>query len=711
MSIEIKCGTCSKRFRVADRYAGKRVKCSNCSAAINVPEALPTHETRFGPVSESELNSDQLLERVSSIELPMGEEIVVQKPRQGIDAAFRAAKARPVPRKFRLLNFPGAAATYLLLPWVVGLLCLIPTIWRGTQIAMVSDPMWVDVVEFSLTLILYIGLIVPLTTHGMRIAGRMLQFELPSYLMLRTFGLFALPFSLGAIFFWQIGVSGLIFGLLLGLFLLGPLLLVAFQLELVEAAIAWMMGTLFFGVTAAATVGMMFMAGLVIAGTIASREPGDVKHHVVTQGPVKSTTSQSAGPSTPALVGAVSVPTTQQDDLAGFVAVAPLAPSDTTAVAPNSAPHDLPSSTPQVVGPVALPPLPEKNAGIRIEPSRIVVSAEVLDWLGPVEALLPSGADSNLPAVLKRTPAVESVVTFDPRKSRIVQDMRFTRDNTADDQYLTMSGGATIIRLASWPRLRLEFVTGGAGSSSKGIALDEKLGTPKLLGISANEMLLIRRQSGGQTMLETWNLRVNAAGRVVKTPTLSAHSAAISPDGKAIAVAGMVDTTAQVQMMEPGRIRKFTIKQFDPRWPLEPAALSFSPDSTHLAVCLERGGGLLVAAWNLVTAKAYEEHVYPAGTFSADALSEFNGSALEWLPDNETYVLYGKLLVDAASGTSLGMLGVPGVVSQRVTDDKGIELLATAAHEERRVVHVELNVDAITEARHATTMPATAPAK
>jgi len=37
--IEIQCGKCNRKFRVPDKFAGKRVKCAGCEAAIAVPGA------------------------------------------------------------------------------------------------------------------------------------------------------------------------------------------------------------------------------------------------------------------------------------------------------------------------------------------------------------------------------------------------------------------------------------------------------------------------------------------------------------------------------------------------------------------------------------------------------------------------------------------------------------------------------------------------
>ena len=38
MSIEFTCGECKKRYRVKDAYAGKKIRCPNCCAAVEVPE-------------------------------------------------------------------------------------------------------------------------------------------------------------------------------------------------------------------------------------------------------------------------------------------------------------------------------------------------------------------------------------------------------------------------------------------------------------------------------------------------------------------------------------------------------------------------------------------------------------------------------------------------------------------------------------------------
>lgn len=41
MPIEVKCPQCSRKFRIPDKYSGKRVKCPGCQGAIAVPSSGP----------------------------------------------------------------------------------------------------------------------------------------------------------------------------------------------------------------------------------------------------------------------------------------------------------------------------------------------------------------------------------------------------------------------------------------------------------------------------------------------------------------------------------------------------------------------------------------------------------------------------------------------------------------------------------------------
>ena len=255
MPLEIKCESCGKRYRVDEKFAGKRVKCRNCGASIAVV-AEGDDEQDLSALSAASMAGESMGESVSSfVGAPAqfdrsparedeGDEQGDEAPLPGgFGAAIRAARSRSDSRRFRLLAYPGAKVVDQALPWLIGAACLIPIIWQGIAHAMASAPAWITFTHFGLIFLLFLVLIVPATTRGIRMAGEMLHFQLPDSAGWRTLGVFSLPFALAALFYWQIeGMSGLIFGLAVGILLVGPLLLVVLQLHWVEAVVAWMMG-------------------------------------------------------------------------------------------------------------------------------------------------------------------------------------------------------------------------------------------------------------------------------------------------------------------------------------------------------------------------------------------------------------------------------------------------------------------------------------
>ena len=59
--IKFKCSKCEKSYRVADEYAGKRVRCKECSTVNTIPS--PPQETASSGDSVATYNS--LLEELS----------------------------------------------------------------------------------------------------------------------------------------------------------------------------------------------------------------------------------------------------------------------------------------------------------------------------------------------------------------------------------------------------------------------------------------------------------------------------------------------------------------------------------------------------------------------------------------------------------------------------------------------------------------------
>lgn len=648
----------------------------------------------------------------------------------GFGAALRMARTRGGVRRFRLLAYPGAAAVDAMLPWAIGLACLVPVIWQGANLAHASNPQWVGFTMYGLTLLLFLNLIVPATTHGLRIAAQMLHFQLPPSPGWRILGIYSLPFALAAMFYWQMdGMSGLIFGLVVGALLVAPLLLVVMQLHWVEATVAWMTSVLFFFGSVAVTAGVMFVVGLIITASTAGA-PAKPPAKVIVQSTTRPAIINPATEPVAQLPDKVPlnppmVPTTGPTDVATLPPSPPIPPPDDggffggfpSQPPPVGEPPKVPKNDPPVPEPAGNhnplvsepttknnPPVPEpvlKPGQIVVKSSPIVKVVKELNALGDIDALLESDVAGGTAVVLKRTGESDRLVAVDLAKSATGGETTFKSDPQVNGRYVSTPAGDGIVRLASWPKLRAELLPLTPSRVDKAMNLNDVNGTATLLGVATSDVLLIGWQKNEQYAAEPWSLKTGQALRGFRVPTLIPNGTAISSDGKTLAVAAKIDGAAEVFLFDiaSGRFRKYPITGLDAKWPLEPVALTFSPDSSRLAICFEHDGGILVSSWIAATGKALPDQTYTPGRLPIPARTAFTGRALDWAGDNTTWLLYGQILLDANSGQVLGVLGIDQTIQQHVIDSKTLVLLAKVNSGANRLVQVELDPAAIAKLR------------
>ncbi len=345
---------------------------------------------------------------------------------------------------------------------------------------------------------------------------------------------------------------------------------------------------------------------------------------------------------------------------------------------------------------------------MKIAESPIVSSAKELEWIGEYDVVLQSDNTMGPMAVRRRTADSDRVLLLDPSHSKFAGEVPFKKDLQTNDRYVLTSTGDAVLRLASWPKLRVEVLPLVAGRPVGAIGLSELNGTPTLLGVTSNDQAIIQWEKQGMYAIETWNVPHQPGGRGFRVPMLVPNGVALSPDGRSMAIATKVEGPAQVQIFDliTGRAKKFPIKDLDTKWPLEPVALVFSPDSSRIAICFENNGGILIVTWNAFTGRQLTAHIFVAGMMPIPPRTKFTGRALDWAGDSSTFLLYGQTVIDAVSGQALGILGVEGVVSQHVIDGKTIDLESVLESGTKRLVRVELNPEALAKSR-----PVTQPAK
>lgn len=114
MPIAFSCQQCSKPYRVADNFAGKRIRCKQCQAVIEVPQAL----AEVAPGAHNEPNPQLPMAR------PMPQARPVPMPPKvaaGVAAPFGVAAPQGVgPRKVNFVFLAGAALLIFgfMTPWI-----------------------------------------------------------------------------------------------------------------------------------------------------------------------------------------------------------------------------------------------------------------------------------------------------------------------------------------------------------------------------------------------------------------------------------------------------------------------------------------------------------------------------------------------------------------------------------------------------------------
>jgi len=221
----------------------------------------------------------------------------------------------------------------------------------------------------------------------------------------------------------------------------------------------------------------------------------------------------------------------------------------------------------------------------------------------------------------------------------------------------------------------------------------------------------------GEQALEVWDAKTGGGRR--PTPIIAHErtpgNLAISPDGRFLAVVARGPVPPKNEMlgqlylydMTPpmNRVpRRLPIVNLDPRWPVRPSGVSFSPDGTKIGVLFEQDNNALLLCWDLSDSnKLIAEHTYPGGLLPSKDLPHaaeggriFTSGAIDWLSDGKTWLVYGTGLFDVATGRLVGQLGVRGSIAQRVIGDE-VHLISDAGGGERQLTVVKLDLAKLSE--------------
>ncbi len=290
--IQLNCPSCGKRFKLADKWAGRAFKCPECDKPVRVPA---DHEPPAGGLSDdSQLDWDLIQTNA---------ETMAGKTTLGIEPKGRESRIEPLPQRDggpRQASGPcllplftrgpnrsdrfrtGSSFENLVYDRLPGLLILggyglfFAAVFYHAYLQVPEDQksrtfMFLLMVTVPASIVLVLAtifavlIVVPFTGLGLRLAAKIGRFELPEDTGVRLLAWFAAPavFVYGGFIFY--GEQGAFIGIaaaFLVSFLFTGLL---FRLHVLQTALAWLT-SMICGVTS--TVVGVFLIGFIIGSVL-----------------------------------------------------------------------------------------------------------------------------------------------------------------------------------------------------------------------------------------------------------------------------------------------------------------------------------------------------------------------------------------------------------------------------------------------------------
>jgi hypothetical protein len=637
MSITAECNSCGRRYQAPDEMAGRQVRCKQCGNVFPLPsaetsdevdlDALGALEPTFDPTQsnrprdvESEEKDDESSEDASS----------PGPIRQGrMNVRFAFAYAKEVDQILPIVLVLGS----------IGLLAYQCFDRNSTNIN------WIAISWTLVALVAYAAIIASTTLAAVRSAGRRLGYQMPRTDRWRISAAYLPAFVIGYIM-WIAGdgwLPALFLGCLAGVVLSTAALWLLFRLQPDEIAMSSIHAA--FG----------FFVGLLVAGGLLWGINAVLLNALVAS---KQADAMPASPIAPTFAW---ITQEQKDALAAKTA--------------KPAPRVF-VQQPEVAE--APPPEPKISA------SPVISKTEIAPIKDPFDEVLRPLTDSDYLALLHKSTDI-SIDVVDTRSWKITGSTKFALDtDPAGNHYVLSPDGKQLARIATFPRLSVQYRTLGGGLAAKVIYLDDKLGTPQLIGFIGSTRVLVRWQGSGISALEIIDVTSTSPHIRIDTPIFDnlPNALTISDDGTLAAITAKTDDfpTLYVYNLTSGKSAgSVRIASLDPRWPVTPSGMAFSSESNKLAVLFEAKGSGLLLSYQLDRAASAitptGEHVYPSGVLPGADTHCFAKGAIAWLSDQQTWLVYGQGIFEAAQGSLVADLGITNVESVHVTPAGDIELI------------------------------------
>ena len=667
MAVVATCNKCGAKYPFPKKFLGRQAKCKRCGNLFKVQEGVQIAAAVSVADSTPPLDLSDLQE-------------LEGRPTSDAPAPHPAAVQRAPALETEVLS---GTAVYWLERGLVFIGYGLPLL--GAFFVAVGRPHpALAIAVVLLATLLLIFLVAPLGVWGLRIASRMTEFPMAGSARLKVMAAFA-AVPLCTVFFLRLfrpslsrphdwdaffallrpGLLGLLIGLPVAIALLWALLHVHAR----QAFIAWV----FSG--ASYVLGSVLCVGI-LAGVIFS--VGEIRNALGRPSLAISEPGQATRPSPPLVLGPPdSAPPTT------LTAVSPGHPTPVVpAPPPGPAPEDLlftanvdaanvdPSTDTDSSTSHGGAPLSRTASALVTGVDRLTVMGQFDSWLAPVRlsdavAIIYADGDGKRPDVVERW------ALNPPRKIAPL----IVHSDPVESGYILSNDGAWLVHLLGGPREKAEaWSFDHPDQPQRQIDLDERYGQPLLLGFITSDNFLVHRVRGSTQGVQIFNA---GNGQPVRQLDLPSHgdpmrTLAISRDGQSLAVCTKNSdaTAAEVQVIDltgPSGPHHLPLDGIDPKTLDSPYGLAFSPDGDRVAAFFAHDNAATLVVWRLIDNRPAFQRTYPAGLLS-EADWERNSAGLEYLPNSETLIAGGRIVLDAKDGTELGTLQISDVRACRALE-------------------------------------------
>ena len=273
MAFEVRCPECNKLYAAEWRMVGKKIRCRQCTNVFVVtapPGAVPEQVTTLSHGAETD--------RLQSSDMTGTSKAVVVPPPTATEPYAEAPPTIPSLRPSIPQEFPGSL---ILEAWLPLGLVLVAAVWTISETFAENETgrAWVALLRLAVVLGIYLLLALPITLWAVKASFAGLRRALPPAPAQRVAVTFALPATLGYVF-WLVsgGIGGLATGLIMGLVFMAAVFWLLFRVDPQEAASVYSKAAIAFLVAVAIGAGLLVaMNHWVNEGMVAQRTADSFK--------------------------------------------------------------------------------------------------------------------------------------------------------------------------------------------------------------------------------------------------------------------------------------------------------------------------------------------------------------------------------------------------------------------------------------------------